>query len=223
MIGQTIGVVIAVRDQAQYLGDALDSIAAQTVPPQQIVVVDDASTDGTGNVARERGIRTITAEGKGPAIGRNLGAAALGTAFVTFLDGDDRFTPIHHERLLAGVGDGDFVAGHVRNFFDPGREEELAAKFRLPEEPMAGALPGAILFRRSAFEALGGFPVADGDEDFFILRHQIGEVPMIDEVVLERRIHGANRTIVLRDETRAAYLRSARQAILASRKAGGPN
>jgi glycosyltransferase involved in cell wall biosynthesis len=211
-----IGVVIAVRDQARYLGEALDSAAAQTVPPEQIVVVDDASTDGTGDLARARGIKTILAAGEGPAIARNLGAAELTTEFITFLDGDDRFTPVHHEKLLAVVGDA--AAGHVTQFYDPGREAELAAKHSLIEEPVLGTTLGSLLIRRSAFDRLGGFPT-DGHE-FFALVQGLGEIPSVDDVVLERRIHGANRSITSRDEIRAEYLKSARAAILAKRETG---
>jgi glycosyltransferase involved in cell wall biosynthesis len=217
----TIGVVIAVRDQAQFLGEALDSISAQTRQPDQVIVVDNASTDGTGDVARARGFEVILGPGNGPAIARNVGANALETDVLAFLDGDDRYVSNHHEVLLAALGDSDAVSGSVSQFYDPGREAELAARHPIPPEPMRGGVCGSMLFCRSAFEAAGGFPVGEGVHDFFGLIGALRDRREIDDIVLERRIHGANRTIVKRDDVRAEFLRSARAAILASRQSAG--
>jgi glycosyltransferase involved in cell wall biosynthesis len=217
----TIGVVIAVRDQAEYLGEALDSIESQTRAAAQVVVVDDNSSDGTGTVARARGFNTIVGPGRGPLIARNLGAAELTTDLITFLDGDDRFKPEHHELLAAAIGDAAAATGFVAEFYDPGREEELAAKYALTTTPSNGGVLGAMLIRRTAFESLK--PASDDLEEHesFGLIQRLGEVPTINDVVLERRVHGANRTIVHRDVIQAGYLRSAREAILARRQRSG--
>ena len=123
-----VSVVIAVRDQARYLGEAIDSVLGQSLPPQRLVVVDDASSDGTAEVARSRGVETIVLpECLGPAGARNAGAALIDSEYICFLDGDDRMTPCHNELLLAAIGDAGAAAGRVRQFFDPGREAELSA------------------------------------------------------------------------------------------------
>jgi glycosyltransferase involved in cell wall biosynthesis len=217
----TLGVVIAVRDQAAFLGEALDSISAQTRQPDRVIVVDDSSTDGTGDVARARGFEVVLGPGKGPAVARNIGVAAVGADVLGFLDGDDRYVSTHHELLLAALEDGDVASGYVRQLFDGGRESELAAIHEISEEPMKGGVCGAVLIRRSAFEAVGGFPEDDGVHDFFGLIGALHDRREIDEIVLERRIHGANRTLVNRDAVRSEYLRSARAAILASRRSAG--
>jgi glycosyltransferase involved in cell wall biosynthesis len=212
-----IGVVIAVRDQAEYLAEALDSLESQTPPPAQVIVVDDASVDGSGELARERGFRTELGEGKGSAIARNIGARLLETEYVRFLDGDDRFTPESNERLLAAIGESPAVAGMVREFFDPGREAELGARYKIADRLQSGT-PGSILFRRDEFERLGGFCETEGEHELFGLLRALGKLPKIEDVVLERRIHGKNMSITQREEIHRSYLRSARAAIAVRRE-----
>ena len=55
-----VAVVVPAFNAADYLGEALDSIAAQTRPPVEVVVIDDGSTDGTPAIAEDRGVRCIT-------------------------------------------------------------------------------------------------------------------------------------------------------------------
>ncbi len=60
MRGPRVSVVIPVHDQAAFLGEALDAFAAQTFTDLEVIVVDDASTDGSGRVAEGRaGVRVI--------------------------------------------------------------------------------------------------------------------------------------------------------------------
>lgn len=219
-----IGVVIPVRDQAAYLGEALDSIAAQRVPTARIVVVDDGSTDGSAQIARDRGIDVLeTAGGQGAGAARDLGARHLDTPLLAFLDADDRFTPDHHAVLGAAVEAGaDVACGLVRQFADPEREAEIRARHRIDETPALGRLPSALMIRRTRFEQLGGF---GGDQrrnevfDLFARLHEVGCPPVdVPTVVVERRVHGENLTIVRRDEVHARYLASARAAILRRRE-----
>src|SRR5213082_2151806 len=52
-------VIIPAYNEAEFVGDTIRSLLAQTVPPGQIILVDDGSTDGTGNVGRRAGITVI--------------------------------------------------------------------------------------------------------------------------------------------------------------------
>ncbi len=211
-----IGVVLAVRDQAQYVGEAIDSVLAQSVPASQIVLVDDASVDDTAAIARERGATVVSGPGKGPAIARNIGVRELETEFISFLDGDDRYTPDRNRLLLEAIDGGVVAGGRVREFYDPGREAELSQQFAISDQPTTGSVT-AMLMRRSEFDRHGGFSEEPGAHDFFGLMHALGTPVQIDDVVLERRVHGANRSIVDREGIRQEYLRSARAAILARR------
>jgi glycosyltransferase involved in cell wall biosynthesis len=213
-----IGVVIPVHNQAAYLGEALDSIAAQTLPPAAVVVVDDGSTDGSADVARDRGISTIVTPQRGTGAARNTGVAALDTPLIAFVDADDRITPEHHAALSAALGDADAACGRAIQFFDPPKAAELAQRYRIDPEPTLARQAGALLIRRERYLAIGGFGEDPGMNELFDFFQDLGEFARTDAVVLERRIHGANRTIAEREHVRAQYLASARAAILRRRQ-----
>lgn len=215
-----IGVVVAVRDQVAYLGEALDSIAAQTVPSEAVIVVDDGSVDGSGEVARARGVRTIHTEGIGPGGARGAGAAALDTELLAFLDGDDRYLPTHHATLLAALqhSGADAVCGMARRFADEG--SEAAERYALGDELQVGRSSGGLLVRRARYEAIGGFQANAGRNELFDLFNKLPDLVPVSELVYERRIHGENRSIVARTEVHAEYLASARDAILRARREG---
>jgi glycosyltransferase involved in cell wall biosynthesis len=215
-----IGVVVAVRDQALYLGEALESIAAQTLPSAAVIVVDDGSVDGGGDVARARGVRTIRTEGIGPGGARGAGAAALDTELLAFLDGDDRYLPTHHATLLAALerSGSDAVCGMARRFAADG--SEAAERYAVGDELQVGRSPGGLLVRRARYEAVGGFQANPGRNELFDLFSRLPDLVPVSEVVYERRIHGENRSIVARAEVHAEYLASARDAILRARQKG---
>ena len=90
----TVGVVIPTYNHAHFLGEALESVRAQTRAADAVVVVDDGSDDHPEQVvARFSGARCIRQDNRGLAAARNAGLAALNTRYVIFLDADDRLEP----------------------------------------------------------------------------------------------------------------------------------
>lgn len=101
-------VLIVTYNRADLIERSLDSIARQTLPPAEIIVVDDASTDNTAEVvARWAGrnaipVNYIVAERNGgEGVVRNIGMKAAKTPLIAFLDSDDEFRPDAMERLIA--------------------------------------------------------------------------------------------------------------------------
>lgn len=96
---ELISFVVPVYNVKDYLGDCLDSLLAQTYLNFEIVIVDDASTDGSGDIARryaERhpSIRIIAHErNRGLAAARNTGIAAARGTYIAFVDSDDYVSP----------------------------------------------------------------------------------------------------------------------------------
>jgi glycosyltransferase involved in cell wall biosynthesis len=98
----TVSVIVPTYNCAPFIAEAIDSILGQTRPPDQIIIVDDGSTDGTEQVVRrfdDPRIEYIRQKNAGVSSARNTGLAAARCEFVTFLDADDRWRPTFVEQL----------------------------------------------------------------------------------------------------------------------------
>ena len=106
--------IIPVHNRADLLERLLDSIARQTVPFAEIVVVDNASTDGAAELARTRGCRVIgMGENVGFARAVNRGWKAAATEWVAILNSDVELDSRWLERLTAGIGDAACATGMI--------------------------------------------------------------------------------------------------------------
>src|SRR5262249_36210792 len=93
-IPQLVSVVIPCYNQAKFLGQAIESVLAQTHSSVEIVVVDDGSTDDTVAVAaRHRSVRCVRQRTHGPSAAPNEGLKHVSGHYVVFLDSDDRLLP----------------------------------------------------------------------------------------------------------------------------------
>ncbi len=91
----TVSVVIPAYNAGKYVGRAIDSVLAQTHRADEIIVVDDGSTDNTADVAHGYGdkIRFIRQENAGASVARNTGIEAAASEWIAFLDADDEWLP----------------------------------------------------------------------------------------------------------------------------------
>ena len=115
-IKQNVGVVIPVYNRPTLLKDTLDSVAAQTVLPGQVIVVDDGSTDNTAkavenwieNLKIPLNIRLVSTENRGISSARNHGLDILKNyEFISFLDSDDIWPECYIERMTQLFRDND--------------------------------------------------------------------------------------------------------------------
>lgn len=99
-----VSVIIPTYQRAQWLGRAIDSVLAQTMPHFELIVVDDGSTDETDAVVsayRDGRIRYIQhGENLGSSEARNTGVEASRGEYVAFLDSDDEWLPRKLARQL---------------------------------------------------------------------------------------------------------------------------
>ena len=99
-----VSVIIAARDAERELGRAIESVVAQSYGDWEVVVVDDASRDGTGEVARAFGaaVRVTRLESNvGPAQARNTAVEEADGELVAILDADDFWAPEYLELQVA--------------------------------------------------------------------------------------------------------------------------
>ena len=204
-----VSVVIPNYNYAHYLREAIDSVLAQTYSDIEIVVVDDGSSDASGEVLGSYGerIQTVFQKNQGVSAARNNGAGISRGEFIAFLDADDSWLPAKLEKQ-SEIFAADPELGMVHVGFveidDAGREllertnglegrvaEEL---LRFERSVILGGGSG-IMVRREAFDAVGGFDLrmsTSADWDLFYRISRSYRVGFIPQVLLKYRVHGLN-------------------------------
>jgi len=193
-------VIIPVRNGERFVREALDSVLAQLGEGDEVIVVDDASTDGT--LACVQGIdprvRVLFAAGRGPSAARNLGIAAMRGEFVAFLDHDDLWPPDRHRQLLGallGNPSANAAVGRVRMRVEA--DGQLGRYARMDGQVGIHVLP-SCLYRRGLIERARGFSedLRHGEDvDFHLRLVEAGaEFAYCDADALVYRRHGGNVT-----------------------------
>ena len=121
-----VSVLVPVRDEEEYLGEALDSLAAQTLEEHEVVVVDDGSTDGTAALAerharRDPRVRVVRQPPLGMIAASERARAEARAPLLARLDGDDVALPERLELQVAAIEEEGLAAvgGQVEYFPDP--------------------------------------------------------------------------------------------------------
>jgi glycosyltransferase involved in cell wall biosynthesis len=216
-----VSVMIPVYNGVAYLGEAIDSVLAQSYRPIEIIVVDDGSEDSSAEVARGYGdaVRYAHQQRRGNGAARNRAVAMATGDLFAFLDADDRLIPGALERL-AGVLEDDpslqAVYGHVREFVSPDVDADALLRLRPPIERIAGCLPTNMLMRRHAFLRVGEFATnlkVGVTVDWSARADELGlRTTLLDDVLFERRLHASNNGIRER-EHRSHYLQVVKAAL----------
>ncbi|HTG47896.1 MAG TPA: glycosyltransferase [Actinomycetota bacterium] len=160
-----VSVIATVLDADGDVGGFLASIAAQRHAPDEIVIVDGGSTDGTLERLRAAdGVTVLEAPGAGIARGRNLAIAHATHDVIAVADADCAYGPGWLEALLRPIDDGADVAMGVTDPVVDGFFTACVASLNLPLDPAdvdeATFAPSArsVAFRRDALESVGGYP-----------------------------------------------------------------
>ena len=195
-----VSVVIPCFNGSRYVGAAIESVLDQSLPPLELIVVDDGSTDDTPAVlasyaGRVQGLRQAQ---RGSGAARNHGARVARGRWIAFLDADDLWLPDALERLFAPTEDAGAVwtVGRVRQFVSPDLDPAEAARLKVPEGSAHARAAGAMLLERETFLAVGGFSSAFRAGEFMDLSARLedaGVQPVsVDADVVRRRLHAAN-------------------------------
>ena len=141
-----IAVVIPCHNYGRFLADAVKSVLAQKVRPDEIVVVDDGSTDNTADVCRGFAeLAYLRTDQGGPSAARNAGLARTRSPMLLFLDADDMLRPFALEALHEAIQQAP-SAGAVIGVSDTFQDSS-------PQET-TGLLPDPAEVRTYAQEAL---------------------------------------------------------------------
>lgn len=172
-----ISVVIPLYNKGEYIGRAVESVLKQTVQPDDFVIVDDGSTDGSANEVLKFGdsrIRLIRQENAGVSIARNRGVSESHCDLVAFLDADDEWKPdflLHIRRLYRNFPD---CGAYATAYESIDADGSISKPFlgEIPPAPWIGIIPNyfrlvqlgdpffssSIAIPKGVFNELKGFP-----------------------------------------------------------------
>lgn len=217
MVEASVGVVMPVRNGAEYVQEALRSVLAQTYPITQIVVVDDGSTDNSAELIRavdDPRVVILDGGGRGTAPAMNLGFDALTTTYVAIQHQDDRWDPDKTARQVAAMTPGVAIVGcRMRYMGRTGR-----VRGRTPFGPLSPAqaqdvrrgfyspsVPSSLLVR-TADAVRVRFPLDFMPSDLGFVRDLAneGDFLVIDEPLGDYRLHAGASSMDLYVRARLA-------------------
>lgn len=174
-----VSAIIAAYNEAEFIGQCLESLRNQSHPSYEVLVVDDGSTDATPEIVREFGVQVLKGRHLGPGMARNNAVPHTTGAILVFVDADMSFHPEFIERLVEPISrfnvPGTFTKEeYVRNWENPWARCwtincGLPDRKRHPADyPDTDKVFRAI--RRSDFLAVGGYDDMGYSEDHSLSR-----------------------------------------------------
>jgi glycosyltransferase involved in cell wall biosynthesis len=195
-------VIIPVRNGAAYIGEAMSSVLVQLDQKDELIIVDDGSTDDTRSVitaAADSRVRVLATPPRGVSAARNIGLAAARGEFIAFIDHDDLW-PAGRQEFMRSVlmkkSIVDAVFGRIRIRFEP--EVASSPKYSAMDGKFLPGGTGSGLYRRGIIDRVHGFAEDMGsaeDVDFYVRLREAGmriEFCEIDSLVYRR--HKSNAT-----------------------------
>jgi glycosyltransferase involved in cell wall biosynthesis len=199
-----VSVIIPTYNYARFLGEAIDSVLAQTYPVKEIIVVDDGSTDGTASILAKYGdgVQVFRQQNRGPAAARNEGVKHAGGELIAFLDADDSWVPDKLAKQVRKFREGNFgvVNCGIRHTDEEGRfaSDNVAGGEGwiytdiLRGEKTVVQNPSTFVMPRSIYAEVGGMDESlqvSEDRDFIYRVARRYRVAFVPEALVYYRVH----------------------------------
>lgn len=195
-----ISIIIPVFNGEKYLDECLSSLSHSDI---EIIVVNDASTDTSEQIAKKYTDKIITVEHAGPVVARNIGLKAAKGDYVIFMDADDVLNKDAISTMENQIDDFDGIIGRRSDFISSDCKD-ITAETKTSSH---GVIAGCAMFKKAAFDTVGNFDedLLCGDGYDWLLRAKKSglKIKEIDDVLCMRRIHQNNmgRTMGLREKS----------------------
>jgi glycosyltransferase involved in cell wall biosynthesis len=201
-----VSIVIPSYNGATFVGEAIESVLAQTYPHIEVMVIDDGSSDNTREIcARYPSVAYHYQTNQGVSVARNHGLQKSRGTLVAFLDSDDRLLPdaiATNVAYLRSHADAGFVFGLSRTVAADGsllgdqQQQVEAANYQVLLQANLGICPTAtVLFRRDVLEAIEPFNPAlrlAQDYDLYLRIARAFPIYCHNQVIVDYRQHGEN-------------------------------
>jgi glycosyltransferase involved in cell wall biosynthesis len=180
-IASLVSVVIPAYNCERFIAEAVESVRRQEYEPNEIIIIDDGSTDGTSSCVKGLGgdIRYVYQANKGPAAARNRGITMSRGEVIAFLDADDYWPAnklkIQIERMNKNP-EIEVVLGRIK-CTGLLTEEDRKIRFESADNTMISICLGSGVFRKSVFEKVGLFDESlrhYEDHDWFLRAREKG-------------------------------------------------
>jgi len=208
-LNNRVSVIMTVHNGAKYIEESINSILSQTHKVDEVIIVNDGSTDGTSDILAqfENDILVLHQNKSGIAVSWNKGVKQSTGNFISFLDADDYWPSFKIERQMKTLllkTSSTVSFGYVKQFYSPELSKEERALKRCPDKPEPGFSSGTMLIRKKDFMNVGLFNPKWSKgifSDWFLRAKDLGMPMHMDEsVFLYRRIHLDNHGILKREK-----------------------
>jgi glycosyltransferase involved in cell wall biosynthesis len=192
-----ISVVIPAYNAAVFLPRCLKSVFAQTLKPDEVIVVDDGSTDNTASLATQLGATVIRRPNGGLSAARNTGIKHAASEWIALLDADDLWSPEKLQRQVLCLGPDVVLAYTGIRIFDntgvlderPAADAVVSTKVLRFRNPIT---PSSVLVKRDAVLQAGGFREdirACEDWEMWVRLQRMGQFAAIPEALTDYYVH----------------------------------
>jgi glycosyltransferase involved in cell wall biosynthesis len=221
-----LSVIVTVYNREKYLVEALESVFAQSRPADEIIVLDDGSTDRSAEVARSfvPQVHVVSQANQGIGGARNTAISLTRGDLIAILDSDDIWAPDKLERQCAAFAEHpelDAVFCRMKPFLSPELVRGVGRAFNESESDALNA--PAMMARRKVFLETGPFDTNLRIGEFICwfgrARENGVRFDVLPEVLLHRRIHATNSVHQHADQ--ADYLRVLKRQLDRRRAAPG--
>ncbi len=212
-----ISIVIPIYNVEKYIVNSLNSVLAQSFSEIEVILIDDGSTDGSGEIsdryaAQDSRVKVYHIPNGGVAKARQMGVESATGEFIAFVDPDDILPHDAIERLYAHMSDDiDIVAGSSTRFYESGKIRYVSFKDRfithdewlkmiITATPDYITPPWGKIYRKSLFTE-SSFPHLKRGQDWMMnieVAARVRGVKMISDIVYNYRSpFGTGRTAVI--------------------------
>lgn len=223
MNSNLVSVIIPVFNAEKYVPEAVESVLSQTYKHIELICINDQSTDHSLFILESFGNKIILINNEyncGTAESRNKGIRIARGQYLAFIDNDDIWESNKLEvqiNQLRTNPELDIMSCHMQCFVSPDISEEIKKNRHCPPDPIEGYIPSTIVIKRASFEKVGYFEPRwkNGESVAWMFKAKDTGLKfgMVDDVLVKRRIHETNKSVLDPATSKSEYLRIVKESL----------